>query len=483
MMCWAVLRILVSGLCASVAAGAGRQPTVASGLRAAAVSVRGASSEPSATANGPKAGSCWTAGFMFEDCCAPEFGPEGNEECWDDVYTNEVCCGEGLDPAEKGCESPYFTKFRKYVVEYYATGRARPPLIELFPRLIASYDQRFELCAAAVLQASLLQLEERVCLEPAALGADRVAGYALRLQRGVEGGFLKAADAERWPLELGLQRLRVEAQRKAQRSLSSVRRQPGVALVLSYCREDLGWMNSTLSQAAMRGVDLVMVQKCPGADAAAAVPHRRVWRSVLFIEVEDMPFRADECSAYLGYMAQEYHRLPEHMVFVHADAPEHIGSLERPNILDDTLLAVVHGTRLPFAHLGGNRVTMAWNPHTMSLLWRGLFGSSLVPGPKAVRTYCCSHFVVSRARVQLRPRAFYEDALAFITSPPSYSFLPTARPRAFQRDVEGRLVCQNMMFVWHAMFGEALDLPHRMFDPNLPFFLKIRNLRTAYLNL
>mmetsp|Transcript_16768 Transcript_16768/g.44120 ORF Transcript_16768/g.44120 Transcript_16768/m.44120 type:complete len:91 (+) Transcript_16768:214-486(+) len=51
------------------------------------------------------------------------------------------------------------------------------------------------------------------------------------------------------------------------------------------------------------------------------------------------------------------------------------------------------------------------------------------------------------------------------------------------QDVTGRLVCQNMMFVWHVIFGEKLNLPHRMFDPQLPLFLKTRNVRTAYMDL
>ena len=54
-----------------------------------------------------------------------------------------------------------------------------------------------------------------------------------------------------------------------------------------------------------------------------------------------------------------------HMIFVHADMPEHIGA-GRPNIIDDTLRALMHGASVPFAHLGNNRVTMRWNRDTMT---------------------------------------------------------------------------------------------------------------------
>merc|ERR1712046_520825 len=101
----------------------------------------------------------------------------------------------------------------------------------------------------------------------------------------------------------------------------------------------------------------------------------------------------------MGNLAKRHKVLPEYMFFIHGDAPEHIGGLERPNMLDDTLRAVINGVDIPFAHLSNNRVTMRWEPVAMSTLWRGLFGSgSLVPRQGDVATYCCAHFVLSRSR-------------------------------------------------------------------------------------
>jgi len=264
-------------------------------------------------------------------------------------------------------------------------------------------------------------------------------------------------------------------------AIASVRRNIEVTLVISWCAEKLDWVNISMSKRHMIDMNLVIVRKCPSAPDVV-VPHHRLWHDIQIVHVEDLPLRADECSAYMGYLAQKYEELPRHMIFVHADAPEHIG-LDRPNILDDTIKALLHGTSIPFAHLGMNRVTMSWDPIIMGPLWRGLFGSTFIPGPTDVKTYCCSHFVVSRERVWLRPRRFYSDALRFLTSPASYAYLPTGDGFAASYDLKCRAACQHMMFLWHVVFGDPLDQPYRMFDPHLPMFMKVRNIRMAYMDM
>lgn len=430
------------------------------------------------------AGSCWSVGFSFESCCAPEFGPEGNTECWDDVYTFESCCESGGDPQKVGCNSSYFRRFRNLAFEYYNLGRSKPALIELWPRILANYDARFLLCPPAALQAQLLQIEERGFLERPETVTEQLLSYTRNLQHAFTSSEAEKTDFDAWPLELGLEKLRQSERIKAKQR--RFRRFPDVTLVLSYCREELSWMNSSFSRKVMPKVDVVMVAKCPGVDAIEAVPFKHLWRSVEQLDVEDLPLRADECSAYLGYLHHYYYALPRHMIFVHADMPDHIGA-GRPNIIDDTLRALMHGASVPFAHLGNNRVTMRWNPDLMTPLWKGLFGSSIAPAAGEVSTYCCSHFVLSRDRALLRPRRFYENAVKFVMSPESYFYLPSKWSPARQRraadfDMRGRVVCQNMMFLWHIFFGEPLELPHRMYDPSLPLFLKTRNIRTAYMD-
>eukprot|EP00435_Cladocopium_sp_Y103_P062299 s128_g23.t3 len=224
------------------------------------------------------AGSCWSVGFSFESCCAPEFGPEGNTECWDDVYTFESCCESGGDPQKVGCNSSYFRRFRNLAFEYYNLGRSKPALIELWPRILANYDARFLLCPPAALQAQLLQIEERGFLERPETVTEQLLSYTRNLQHAFTTESASSVDFDQWPLQLGLEKLRQSSRIKAQQR--RFRRFPDVTLVLSYCREELSWMNSSFSRKVMPKVDVVMVAKCPGVDAIEAVPFKHLWRSV-----------------------------------------------------------------------------------------------------------------------------------------------------------------------------------------------------------
>ena len=82
-----------------------------------------------------------------------------------------------------------------------------------------------------------------------------------------------------------------------------------------------------------------------------------IWFSAMFRCANKM--NQDDWWALPGYLHHYYYALPRHMVFVHADMPDHIGA-GRPNIIDDTLRALMHGASVPFAHLGNNRVTCSW---------------------------------------------------------------------------------------------------------------------------
>ena len=187
---------------------------------------------------------------------------------------------------------------------YYEKGHTTPALIQLWPRILANYDARFLLCPSAVLQAQLLRIEERLFLEGPESVAQQLLSYTRNMQRATLRGD--------WPLEVGLTRLSsaLEEKKKQQR----FRRFPDVSLILSYCGEELKWMNSSFHRPLLPLVDLVVVAKCPSV-SLESVPFRTLWRSVELLEVEDLPLRADECSAYLGYLYERYYALPRHMVF------------------------------------------------------------------------------------------------------------------------------------------------------------------------
>eukprot|EP00929_Paragymnodinium_shiwhaense_P000531 TRINITY_DN100774_c0_g1_i1.p1 TRINITY_DN100774_c0_g1~~TRINITY_DN100774_c0_g1_i1.p1 ORF type:complete len:523 (-),score=60.32 TRINITY_DN100774_c0_g1_i1:57-1625(-) len=422
---------------------------------------------------------CWHGTFTADFCCGLEFGVLGNPVCWDGEYTYEACCPEGKQQAQStGCSGEYFDHFRKSVVDYYDDGRVQPYIVKRYPRILANLGEYMDTCAPAALQALLLHLEDRMALDNPEVLLGQVAKYGLRLQSAMQKGQVTAHDLQRWPLGLGLERVH-EARQHAGRV--AMGRSRNVTLVIAYCREPLDWMRTTLSRYMLPHLGITFVRKCAGVDVLRALPLRGLWRSVDVVDVDDLPLIADECSAYFGYLEQRYERLPHYMVFVHGDAPEHIGALERPNMLDDTLKALVNGVHLPFMHISMNRVTMRWDPTSMSVLWRGLFGDSLVPDPGEVKTYCCSHMVVSRERAQLRSQAWYKHATQFIMGTESYHYLPVGRPRAALKDISCNLPCQNMMFLWHIVFGEGLYTPHRMLDVGLPLFAKVRNVRLKYL--
>lgn len=144
-----------------------------------------------------------------------------------------------------------------------------------------------------------------------------------------------------------------------------------VDLIVCYCQEDLDWLTvlwklpwteDDHSEMIKGWVNLRMVHKCPqfGEEKERKrlldrwAPHFRN-ATVEFI-YDDL--RADDCTAYLGYISNHYDELTRHTFFLHADVGEHIPHL---NMLTDTVLASVQGfiNNLNFAHLAHNFVRHA----------------------------------------------------------------------------------------------------------------------------
>lgn len=150
------------------------------------------------------------------------------------------------------------------------------------------------------------------------------------------------------------------------------------------------------------------------------------------------------------------------------------------NILEASLQAALYGNiqDLGFQNLAHNRDTSPFEFQATGHLFKKLFKTSLRPGV-APRSYCCSHFIVSKERIRLRPKSFYKEARALFTTRQSYVVPPF--PRALEWDVKARTMCQNMMKFWHLVFGHPqLRTPLRHRDKTVPFFLKGRNFKRAY---
>eukprot|EP00397_Hematodinium_sp_SG-2012_P019766 GEMP01020330.1.p1 GENE.GEMP01020330.1~~GEMP01020330.1.p1 ORF type:complete len:310 (+),score=54.76 GEMP01020330.1:706-1635(+) len=279
-----------------------------------------------------------------------------------------------------------------------------------------------------------------------------------------------------WPIDVLFQRAREMAE--------PINAEPTrtIELVISYCQEDLSWVALRIRAEIYALLDVTIVLKC--GTPKNSLTALRGARSLRYITVEDGPIRADECSAYLGFVEQRYNVLSDYTMFVHADAPEHVpdASATLPRSNDNALntfeciiRAAAYGRlKNGFIHLSHNYNSMETDFVPMAKLWRYIFQTSLVPAK--VNSYCCSHFIVTRNRLLLRPPSFYARARKFITSQEAFIYLPGVRIGT-NDDFAGRLPCQIMMIFWHVMWGEDLVYPDRNEDMSAPFFLKLRNIK------
>lgn len=198
----------------------------------------------------------------------------------------------------------------------------------------------------------------------------------------------------------------------------------------------------------------------------------------------------------LWYIVDYYDHLPEYTVFLHADAPEHIPSLD---LLTDTVFASATGylsKEIGFLHFAHNyvlhesrcnsddRACQVRDSFEFSELWKRLFRSSIAPSLAGgqLNSYCCVQFLTRRERIRLRTREFYEHALRYFgTTAESYHRLFPVGRVVWEKDVLGRTPGQLAMYIWHAMFGEPLKLPRRQRDPRLPLFIKMLNIEVEAL--
>eukprot|EP00435_Cladocopium_sp_Y103_P004617 s4493_g1.t1 len=304
-----------------------------------------------------------------------------------------------------------------------------------------------------------------------------------------------------WPLVDGLRKI------NALRAL----RPPGesrttaVDLVLCYCGRGeriewlhgfhrLPWRQEDRSAAIRASVALRIYHKC-----GSAVAHEREeesqkliktwssWFDTVQVRYVDDEVRADDCSAYLAYVVDRYDDMPEFAVFLHADAPEHIPTID---LLMDTVFAAARGYLPPeagFIHLAHNYVRHDCPGSTgtcttpdafeVAQLWRKVFQSSITPvmSEGELNGYCCVQFLVRRERIRLRSKDFYVRALTFFGAPSYHALFPVGKV-VWEPDTRGRTPCQLNMYFWHVMFGEDLWLPRRHRDKRLPLFIRILNI-------
>lgn len=488
---------------------------------------------------------CWTGALTYEACCLPP--PDGNPICWDAYFTAAYCCSDLPLPAAPpsplppplslpatswaeaegaeeeaggrgrgmfgGCEWNFFQGFKLHAASWYSQKKAPLSLYHEFNSIARQFDDVYESCPPAALTAFLLKMES-VYYDEDIKFYDLLDIYINREHRAVsEGTLLQSHHRNGWPLLPGLSRL-LQLRAHGRRAEEKPSERPTVDVVICYCAERLVWLRAfhkipwreeDRSTAMRRHVALRIYHKCGGATLAERDAERKrllqdwggYFRSVDTRFVDDV-VRADDCSAYLAYIADNYDDLPDYTVFLHADAPEHIPSLE---LLTETVFAASRGY-LPeetgFAHLAHNHVlhhvgcenggvceARTMDGFEFPTMWKNVFGSSIAPSLAAgeLNAYCCVQFLVKRERIQMRPRSFYQRALDYFGgSAQSYYDLFPAGKVVRPSDALGRTPCQLAMYIWHVMFGEPLALPRRQRDPSLPFFMKLFNIEVEVLN-
>ncbi|CAD7939656.1 unnamed protein product [Amoebophrya sp. A120] len=218
----------------------------------------------------------------------------------------------------------------------------------------------------------------------------------------------------------------------------------------------------------------------------------------------DPRFMSGECTAYLAYILEFGFLAPaqqqqgekatrstsgiaDFVAFIHDDGPRHFKSA----FFNVVLQSVEKRTYdVPFLHLTHERYAALVTP-CFERVFQMIFGHPLLA---PVTSYCCSNFVVSRARILARDRDFYAHLAdlifhgrytrlaAEIARNDSTTALAERDQQVDPEDVAlmeefavcnvGHKPCYVMEFLWHVVFGEPLELPYREEDARLPLALR-----------
>ncbi|CAE8682301.1 unnamed protein product [Polarella glacialis] len=196
---------------------------------------------------------------------------------------------------------------------------------------------------------------------------------------------------------------------------------------------------------------------------AATVEYRAV------AEVDGSSMMTGECTAYLAHVLRTLsgQGVADYTIFVHDDGPRHI----RLAMLGLVTKALVSGTyKVPFLHLSHERYPSFRTP-CLKEVYQRVFGEEL---EGRLGTYCCSHFVVSRERIEAHDVGFYERLRDLVSD------APYSQDRGGSCKVSTK-PCYVMEFLWHRVFGEPADMPPRAENGMLPLALRYEGGRASQL--
>ncbi|CAJ1374768.1 unnamed protein product [Effrenium voratum] len=342
---------------------------------------------------------------------------------------------------------------QRQLLAFYAERRRAPPLEEAAWLALGSPEQRreiFDSCPGLLISVLFLMAE---ALDSVGQGA----AYAREAQQ-------LAAQAPEEEFEMMLTMFPVrEAWAGYQQLAALPRRDVSVDLVIARCKSPLQW----LWEFEFPRTRVLIFDKCDRgtedfksqtSGLGEALPELHVVR-------EEGPLMTGECTAYLRYLQNR--DFADFAIFLHDDAPRHI----RLSMLSLVLRSMQHGAfEVPFLHLTHERYP-AFSTPCFKQVYRQAMGEELVG---RLATYCCSHFVVSRRRMEARTAAFY-DRIFQMVSTASYGLESGGVCKV------GKKPCYVLEFLWHAIFGEPADMPPRSENEHLPLAFRYEGGRSSRL--
>lgn len=216
---------------------------------------------------------------------------------------------------------------------YHGTGPFDLNVLGFLSSIWDNFDEVAFTCAPALLQAQLLKAEERALVGPSEVD-HFMSRYAEIMQEAVKRGRLSAGDFGDWPLELGLQRVQQVREDVAQEAFQ---KPATVDMVMNFCsirdrhgvEQKLSWLAKQPLQSLLKdaGVRLVLyLVEQPHCDTS----HEQFEYLKSTIGGAQLVHyngsdKREEQSAYFKYLADNFDNLPDFVIFVHPDAPEHQG--------------------------------------------------------------------------------------------------------------------------------------------------------------
>eukprot|EP00927_Polykrikos_kofoidii_P020054 TRINITY_DN19451_c0_g1_i1.p1 TRINITY_DN19451_c0_g1~~TRINITY_DN19451_c0_g1_i1.p1 ORF type:complete len:522 (-),score=77.59 TRINITY_DN19451_c0_g1_i1:231-1796(-) len=267
--------------------------------------------------------------------------------------------------------------------------------------------------------------------------------------------------------------------------LQDASRAPGgstiLAVVISRCRESVDWLSTLpLPERAT----LHVCEKCGDLADVSAFKHR-----FTTVESISLPNQAMESLGYAAFLARHRDDAADYTVFLQADPMHH---MIHGRYLSVVLHSIAIGTYdVPFLHLNRLRFLNGGSiclQETLEFVENAIAGNlmsgneSKVEATSPIRaspseyavfgSYCCSQFVVSRQRLQMRSASFYAKIESLLRGEPPQPMLCRQDDR---HDARPRIAISALFeHLWHYVFGEGYDLPLREFDERLPLFLRAK---------